>query len=270
VYEGSPSFSLSGADDHRTYFVDQQCWYSVRYVTNDTVRMQEYQRLRADFFVKQFGWNLPLDAEGRERDQHDAKNDGTVSIYGVYGACFTSPGEYLLAGLRIFHLRSWEDSMLMQEFHTAGMIPSSVLHTLKEQYEVTKVLELSRMCVQRGRRYIPIQFADHGFPGFDTASARDLVYACAYAIAEKEKRQMAVGIVHPLYLKAMQREQFTIKVLYSHQLHSRFQGYALVLVNLAQTIRSVRAAGAHAKAARMLALCQDKHWIDHCIEESQW
>ncbi|QBD77015.1 hypothetical protein EPA93_13775 [Ktedonosporobacter rubrisoli] len=232
--------------------------YCIRRIDwHDVSKQQEYQRLRAEIFVKRLGWTLLVDPEGCESDRYDQIDDETINIYGVYGIDHRER-EHLLAGVRIFQLRCWNDSMVVNEFAEAGMIPDPILTYLKDHYNCDDLLELTRLCVQRGRWYCPSALQDSSF---SCAVARDLIYALAYAQAEQTHQRYTIGIVHTGYLRVMKRSHFVFKELYTHHVDRR-GGYALAVVDLAATIHAIRAAGEHERAGRMLALCHNTQWIN--------
>lgn len=231
---------LQISEEDRNYAVRRISWY-------DFERQDEYQRLRAEIFVRTLGWQIPVDQQGRERDHYDSPENPAVSVYGVYGR--DEYAEYLLGGVRLFSLRNWEDSMIMNEFYAVGMIPEYVLRFLKDYYLSTELLELTRFCVQRGRRYRPAHTLKH----FNNQVARDLTYAAVYAQAQNTERRNALALVNVNYLQVMRRSHFVFKEVYAR--HDQHQGYVLTVIDLWDTIRSIRAAGDFARANRMLALC---------------
>lgn len=227
--------------------------YLVRSIPwNDVARQDEYQRLRAEVFVRQLGWDVPVDSQGRERDRYDQEMGSTISVYCVYGLA-SSGVEYLLAGIRVFQLRDWRDSMITNEFHAAGMIPEHVLQLLRDHYSCINLLELTRFCVQRGRWYYPADTPER----FNNQIARDLAYAAVFAQAQNSGRGNALALVDFGYLQVMRRAHFMLNEIFSWQdpCHGRF---VLVVIDLWGTIRSIRAAGDFIRAQRMLALCIGK------------
>lgn len=165
--------------------------------------------------------------------------------------------ECLLGGVRIFQLRNWDDSMVVNEFHDAGMIPGRVLQLLEDRYDCCELLELTRFCVQRGRWYIPLHVRDKSFPGFHCAVAHDTTYASVYSFAEKTKRWSALALVDAGYLRVMKRSHFVFEEVYSQQ-RDAHQGYALTVIDLPATIRSIREAGESERAERMMTLCRSR------------
>src|SRR5438128_6813414 len=94
-------------------FIEQDQTYLVRHIPwQDTSRQDEYQRLRAETFVRQLGWDVPIDSSGREHDRYDRELDATINVHCVSGIS-RSGKEHLLAGVRVFQLDSWQDSMIM-------------------------------------------------------------------------------------------------------------------------------------------------------------
>lgn len=77
---------------NRRYLTRQLSWYD-----HDSYRQDEYQRLRADIFVKSLGWQIPVDAQGRERDRYDTSKSTSISVSCVYGQ--DEQAEHLLGGV---------------------------------------------------------------------------------------------------------------------------------------------------------------------------
>ncbi len=230
--------------------------YDVRCLGSNIVKLSEYQRLRTAIFVKQFGWNVPVDAEGRERDRYDQQLGDVVSIHCVYGVS-REETEHLLGGMRVFELHTWKNSMTMNEFHEAGMIPSHVLRNLETHYDCNNVLELTRFCMQRGHRYLPLDPVGTTNNGFNLVVARDLTYAAVYAKAEQTGRTLALGIANVGYLRIMRRSHFVFEEIHTQDLKTR-DGFALVMIDLPATIRAIRASGQIERAECMMALCSKK------------
>jgi N-acyl-L-homoserine lactone synthetase len=232
-------FSASPAPvSFSSLFEEDDARYRVRYNVMDDDRQHEYQLLRAEIFVHQKGWNIPLDAQGRERDRYDHCN-ATVHVHCVYGV---AECEYLLAGIRVLTLGTWADSMVVNEFSDAGMISEEIVQLLQCQ-NCTQFLELTRFCVQRGRW----SFVPHG--RFNHQIARDLTYATAYFQALQTGRTRALALVDADYLKVMKRSHFVFQEIY------RAHSYALVAIDLWATISSIVRAGDRKRAQCMLALC---------------
>jgi N-acyl-L-homoserine lactone synthetase len=203
--------------------------------------LAEYQRLRGITFVQRLGWQIPVDAEGKEADRYDSvEATSFVSSHGVYGI---HNQEHLLGGIRIFTLRSWSDSMIENEFHDNGMIPHHALRLLKSQYCCTDLLEVTRLCVQPS----PV-------PPFRQMIVRDLIYAPLYSLAQATGRKLALALVDSLYFRVMCRGHFVLREIYTQRLDLR-QGYALVVIDLWETINALRAYGDDARTARVLAFC---------------
>ncbi|HEY1353429.1 MAG TPA: hypothetical protein VGF67_27790 [Ktedonobacteraceae bacterium] len=227
--------------------------YGVRRLSwGDAARHDEYQRLRASIFVHQLGWDIPVDERGRERDCYDWQENALVSMHCVYGQGQDN-AEYLLGGVRVFDLETWDDSMVMHEFYDAGMIPGSVLQTLEKHYDCRTLLELTRLCVRRGRWYAPPGPLLYT-PGFSCLMARDLTYAAVYAQAEQTGRWHAIGLAESRYLQVMRRSHFVFQEIYARGTEQK-SGYALVLIDLLATLQALRTAGEYHRAQRMLALC---------------
>jgi N-acyl-L-homoserine lactone synthetase len=231
--------------------------YCIRHIPrHDSSMLRAYQQLRAEIFVKQLGWNIPVDADGCERDRYDQTTEQAVSIYGVTGITDTQD-EYLLGGIRIFELHGWHESMIFNEFVTAEMIPAWTLQLLEDDYQYSNILELSRFCTFRGRSY-------HTPPTsgvrFSSIVVRDLTYAAVYRLAENTGRCLALALVDPHYFRIIKRSHFVFREIYSQQLETP-QGYALTMIDLVATIRAIQAIGNGERAERMTVLCNSKDWI---------
>lgn len=217
-----------------------------------------YQRLRHETFIERLGWDIPT-IDGREYDHYDLQGNATIHLFGVFGKKYRA--EYLLGGVRVFSLSSWDASMTMSEFRDAGMIPDSVVSKLAQRNHAD-LIEITRLCVKRGSRFTPpspsMLLNAEEPEGFDLAIARDLTYAAVYKVAEETGRTRALGLAHTSYLHLMKRGNFVFEVLHAHNLNDKRQGYALTLIDLPATVRAIRAAGGRDRANRMLALCQDK------------
>lgn len=234
--------------------------------SHDTTRHSEYQRLRTAIFVQQYGWELPVDNEGRESDQYDQHVDPSIRIYGIYGV--HEAREYLLGGVRVFTLRTWENSMLFNEFRSRKMIPDAVLTNLETLQECSVLLELTRLCVQRGRWYTP-PLVSTPFP---CIVARDLTYAAVYQVAAQSNRWKALALVSTAYFQVMRRSHFVFQVLSTHNLHTK-AGYALTIIDLKATIQAICEVGEVARAERMMALCPHTSWFplgfSRCSQEEK-
>lgn len=240
----------------RTDVFERGQLYRIRHLSwNDLPRQSEYQRLRTEVFVNQLGWEIPISEDQREYDRYDIGGGQAINVYCVYG--LLGDREHLLGGLRIFRLRTWDDSMVMHEFRQAGMIPDTTLRELAKRYEASDLIELTRLCVQAGRWYRPLDATDE--QAFNLTTARDFTYAAAYHEADTIDRGIALAIVDSLYLRVMRRSHFVLDEVYSRNLDSR-DGYALVAVDLAATIRAIRDAGADDRADRMTILCKHREW----------
>jgi N-acyl-L-homoserine lactone synthetase len=222
--------------------------YCVRQIDwKDTVRHADYQRLRAEVFVGQRHWDLPLEADGRECDRYDVGGGRNIHVYTVYTRSLDG-FEQLLGGVRVFTLRHWGESMIAHEFLRAGMVPPQVVEEIRCEYDAENLVELTRLCVIPGRhRGAPV-------PHADLAVARDLVYSSAYAAAAAVGRTYAIGLTDEVYARVMRRSHFVFETLYSQRQHG-LGDCSLVLIDLVQTIHAIRAAGEHERAARMLLGC---------------
>lgn len=216
---------------------------------HDLKRHSEYQKLRATTFIDQLKWDIPMDEEGRERDHYDQSKDPSISTHCVYGV--QDGQEYLLGGVRIFELHSWQDSMTANEFRAVGMIPDDAIATLADHYDCQQVLELTRLCVQRRRWYAPTSISRR----FNCTVARDLTYAAVYYMAEQTGRWKALALVDTGYLQVMQRSHFVFQCVYTQNLGNK-SGYALTIIDLLATIQAICAAGETARAERMMWLCE--------------
>lgn len=242
-----PGIAVDVRERGVTYRVRKLAW-------NDGARHAAFQRLRGEVFVRQLGWPIPLEPDGREADRYDIGGGRTISVHCVYGLDEMG-GEHLLAGLRIFTLRTWDDAMLTHEFSRSGMIPAEVLAGLRERFAADELLELTRLCLA-GRRVAKTGADDAGQRErpFDLAVARDLCYAAAIRQAVDSGRDFAIAIVDGLVLRAMRRTHFVLEPLYAVHPNRR-EGYTLVLVDLAACITAVLTADGPARANRFLALC---------------
>lgn len=238
--------------------------------SQDTARQDAYQRLRATRFVSHLGWQIAVDAQGRERDQYDLRADPSIFVSGVYGvegmgaasgAGVIQDAEVLLGGVRIFALRDWQDSMVTNEFASVGMLPDTALASLTRQYACQDLLEITRLCVQRGHWYPSAASAS---PRFPCAIARDLVYAAVYQVAEQTGRELALALVTTGYAQVMQRSHFVFREIMTH--HPQVSsGYALTVIDLAATFQAIDAAGESARAERMTALCRKTFLRNRCF-----
>jgi hypothetical protein len=163
--------------------------------------------------------------------------------------------EYLLGGVRIFELHTWQDSMVTNEFYTVGMIPESALASLQSQYDCRELLELTRFCVQRSRWYTPPSLSAR----FNCVVARDLTYAAVYHVAEKTNRWQALALVDTGYLHVMKRSGFVFREIYAQNLRAR-SGYTLTVIDLKATVNAIYAAGEIDRAERMMSLCTETTW----------
>lgn len=261
--------------------------YRVRRLAwTDHSRQRAYQRLRREIFVDQLGWDIYVDDEGCEVDRYDIGGKAT-SIHTVY-AVTNGMMEHLLGGLRIFQLRTWDDSMLFHEFKDAGMVPARAINALCARHAPTELLEVSRFAVQQGRYFLPpsqpslhIVRADAAPTDADTANttrtirarvnqgevpydlviARDLAYAALLSTAETAGRTLVLAIVDAHYWRIMFKSLFVFETFYEHNTHAR-DGYALVLIDLQASLRSIYHGRALDRWTRMTALCKKDMWRD--------
>lgn len=233
--------------------------YSVQLLDwNDMHTQTAYQRLRGEVFVRDRGWDLPLDGEGRECDRYDVGGGLAIKTY-VATAEVEGRAKELLGGVRVFQLRHWDDSMLRHEFRAAKMIPREVLDDLESRFAAPTFVELTRLCVRSPRLRNGSEYDGLATPSYDLRIARDLVYAGAYAGAEAEGRRYALGVTDGLYLRVMRRSHFVFDTLFDGGMHKR-GGYGLVLIDLMATVRAIHACGETARARRML-LCCGQQWL---------
>lgn len=240
--------------DDLEFTADGQHYYVRQIDQMDDARLREYQQLRADIFVNQLDWKLPVDSDGREYDHYDRRPD-FVSVHCVYGRQ-GAHSEHLLGGGRIFQLREWLDSMIFNEFYQAQMVSAEALLMLRDQYDCQDLLEFNRICVRRGRWYTPPDALEIKF---NLAIVSDLLYAAVFAMAEKTGRRSVLGIVDTLYLGAIKRSHFVYREIYGHNLNAR-GGHAIIVVDLSATIRALYATNNHARAERLLVQCTNKNW----------
>jgi N-acyl-L-homoserine lactone synthetase len=209
---------------------------------DDPKRLAEYQRLRGAIFVRRLGWQIPIDEEGKEVDRYDGyAAKSFVRSHGVFG--LHHHREQLLGGVRISTLRIWSESMVENEFYTNGMLPDHALQLLESEYRSRELLELTRLCVD----HVPL-------PPFRREVARDLIYAAIYAMAQATGRKLALVLVDSLCFQVVRRSHFIFRDIYKHRLDQR-AGYALVVIDLWDTIHALHARGDHARVTRMLSLC---------------
>lgn len=252
--------SIAGEDDyleeHLEIYLEEQR-YRVRPIAwNETPMQLAYQRLRAEVFIDQLGWQLPRGPRGDESDRYDVGGDA-ITVYGAIGV-EAGGREHLLGGVRIFRLRAWDDSMLPHEFRGLGMVPEPIMRGLTQRHPRADLLELTRLCVRPGRQWSP---PDRPDIIFDLGIARDLCYAAAYLEAETLGRSHALAIVDAVYERVMRRARFQFERIHSVVARATDRyGYSVVLIDLPATIKSIRAAGDEERANRMVALCREK-WM---------
>jgi N-acyl-L-homoserine lactone synthetase len=225
--------------------------YRVRYLHRyDFTRRNTYQRLRANIFVKQSGWELPIDKRGRERDHYDEMDEDRVQIACVYGRYGYK--EYLLGGVRIHNLGNWNESMVVNEFHHIGMLPLSVVDLLKEHHDATDFLEISRLCLWRGRAYETPE-REGKIPSFQPSVARDLIYAAMFAQVEQTKRKQLLFIADRYYLQVLRRSHFVLEELYFYPQGGK-RGYSLVVLDFLASLVALEKVGAYDQVRRILSL----------------
>jgi len=221
------------------YMDEYGCSYVAgRLIWQDVHRHHEYQRMRAKVFVETLGWDIPVDAQGRERDRYDQENEATT-FHCVYGK--DEQTEYILGGVRLIAMKHWSDSMLFNEFRGSEFIPESVAHLLAS-LDCQTYIEITRFCVQQGRLYPPLSIAKK----YQCSVARDLTYAGVYALSRQLNRPKAIGIAQPAYLKIMRLGHFQFS-----EIHQTANG-SLVIIDLWQTIRAIQEAGDYRRVQRML------------------
>jgi N-acyl-L-homoserine lactone synthetase len=215
----------------------------------DSARQGAYQRLRAEIFVHQLGWALPLD-DGCERDRYDHAGNEHISVHTVSGLD-ESGAEHLLVGVRVFRLRTWDDAMLMHEFADIGMIDRDVIQRLTGQYDALRVLELTRLCVRPGRWFTI------GSNRYNLAVARDLCYASIYALAEQGDQQYTLAIVDSTMHRIMRSSHFAMETVFERDGNNR-RGYAVNVVDLAGTLQALWSNSASGRADRFVTLCNGR------------
>ncbi|GAC1447068.1 MAG: hypothetical protein PVSMB4_01290 [Ktedonobacterales bacterium] len=230
----------------RRYRVCQVDW-------RDEERHRAYQRLRAEVFVRQLGWDVPVDDDGCERDRYDIASDPRVVVRTVEGV-EPNGTAHLLAGIRVFRLRTWDDSMLMHEFREAGMVPPALVQYLTDRFSGPELLELTRFCSRSGR-WFPRNAEGHA--AFDLSIARDLCHAAIYREGERHGSHYALGLADTVYGRVMKRAHYVYETLYQRTTHAR-HGYLVTLLDLPATIRAIRGSGDAARADRMVALSEEK------------
>jgi N-acyl-L-homoserine lactone synthetase len=221
----------------------------------DQARHAAYQRLRGHIFVHQLGWRLALEPDGREVDRYDIGGGRAITVHCIYGMDERTEREHLLAGMRIFHLRTWDDSMLTHEFASAGMVPPGVLEELDARFAPTELLDLTRLCSWLGTWYAPVAAYDtpEEAPRFDLAIARDLLYAALWEVAMRTERDIAICLTDALFLRVLRRAHFEVEELYSKDIGKR-TGLAVAIIDLAASLQSVRLKDGMERAQRITAL----------------
>jgi N-acyl-L-homoserine lactone synthetase len=225
--------------------------YCVRYLHRyDFTRQNAYQRLRADIFVKQAGWELSVDKRNREHDRYDEMDENRIQIACVYRRYGYK--EYLLGGVRIHTLETWDDSMVVNEFHSIGMIPTSIVSLLKERYSPTDFLEISRLCLRRGKTDEIVDRVSK-IPSFRPEVTRDLIYAAMFAQVEKVGRRQLLFIADRYYLQVLRRSHFVLEELYFHPQEGK-RGYSLAVLDFLASLTALENVGAYDQVRRILSL----------------
>lgn len=224
---------------------------------SDTSRLHAYQQLRRAVFIDKLGWSLSPDAHGGETDRYDIGGGRAIRVYGVFGV-LPDGEEVILGGVRIFFLRTWAESMLANEFSEAGVVPKDVMSRTVAALRANDYLELTRLCVRPGRRYVASgERGGDASVAFDLAIARDLVYGAVYAAAEVSWRRQAIALVDRVLVRMLARSRFAITTVYDNTtpgLTGR-ASVALVTIDLGATITSLRLAGNSGQAERLLVAC---------------
>jgi N-acyl-L-homoserine lactone synthetase len=255
--------------------------YAVRHLAwDDYARHAAYQTLRAQVFVYQQGWDVPVSHDGREFDRYDVGGGHAIHVACIFGAD-DDHVEHLLAGVRIFRLRSWSEAMLAHEFIQTGMVPPKLLNDLEERLSPNSVLELTRLCVfprRLGSRKpdaqppalnlsamsVPTRSDAPPYAVNDTPPqwtyaaniARDLCYASVYAFAEAYDRRYLVALIEKPLFHALVRSGFVVEALHTIGDDQR-RGYVVVLLDLYESMLRFRATGRQEQADRFLAVCQE-------------
>ena len=218
---------------------------------DDHEQHMSYQRLRAEIFGAQLRWQVVVTPDGREIDRYDQCDDPTIQAHTV--SLVEGDEEHLVGGVRTFALCSWEASMVMQEFRVAGMFSDEVLGSLQEAYQAEKLLEVTRLCVQRRHCVTPTT-------ALHRQMAQDFTYATVYRVAEVTGRSLVLAVVSTGYRCLLQRMGFVIHVHATHE-PGRKTGYTLTIIDLVASMHRMRATGKQEQAARLLSLCQQDHWL---------
>lgn len=234
--------------------------YQVRRLTSeDENRNAEYQKLRTEIFVNLLDWSIPVDHQGREKDQYDTGLSSAVTIHGVYDYDSQQQKYSLLGGIRIHEITTWSETMLWNEFQQANMLPPDIRRKIQAKYDPLLTLELTRFCTRKS--------AGRG-KAFDLSVARDYTYASVYAYAERLGRPYALALVHRPYFLVLKRLHFIFETLYTHfEACNKTEKYAIVMIHLPETIRSFHAFQQETRAYRMMALCSRQSWMYNFKEE---
>lgn len=225
----------------------------------DTARHAAYQDLRYQIFFQQLHWAVAVTSDGREVDRYDQSATVPVRTHTIY--IVREQQEVLLAGVRTSAFRDWQDTMVMGEMQAAGLFPSSTLSAFRARWQPERLLEATRLCVQR---HTPQDHLTH-MTQHHLKVAQDLAYASLYQVAEQTGRSLLLAVVSAGYLRLLRRIGFVVQVCYAHSLDHP-TGYALTVIDLATSILVMRAQGKVEQIARLLLLCQDRQWIEDMAE----
>jgi N-acyl-L-homoserine lactone synthetase len=225
----------------------------------DTTRHAAYQALRYQIFFQQLHWTVAVTADGREVDRYDQNAASPVRTHVVY--VVREQQEVLLAGVRSCALRDWQDTMVMGELQAAGLFPDDVLSALRASWQPERLLEITRLCVQR---HTPQNHLAHLAPR-QLKIAQDLTYAGMYQAAEQTERSLVLAVVSAGYLRILQRMGFVVQVFYGHALDHQ-EGYALTIIDLAASISVMRAQNKVEQVNHLLLLCQNHQRIENMAE----
>lgn len=144
----------------------------------------------------------------------------------------------------------------MREMQAAGLFPCGVLSALRANWQPERLLEITRLCVQR---HTPHDHLARLTPQ-QLKVAQNLAYASMYQVAEQTGRSLALAVVSAGYLRLLQRMGFVVRICYGHAL-DRPTGYALTIIDLATSISVMRVQGKIEQVMTLLHLCQDHQWI---------
>lgn len=221
-------------------------------VLDDETRHAAYQRLRARIFYEQLGWQVTVTPDGREVDRYDTRADGSLVIYTLFRLSRRQP--VLLGGIRISTLHTWEDAMVMQEMHEAGLFPDAVTRELQAQVPASSLLEVTRLCLDRRH---PLLTRDPA----QRAVAQELLIAGVYRVAEQTGRTQVLAVVSTGYARILEHLHFVLHPYYTHQPHHK-TGYVLAIIDLAASVRAMQQREQRDRVRRVLSLCYDARWIE--------